>query len=122
MAAPEPLRRPAVPSITPGTFKIPQIYSNSYRNPAELPEGGVVVIGSGPSGMQIADELLRAGRRDFRSVGPHNRPPRRDRGVDHVWWLGVFGKWDAQRVEKGKEPVTIALSGANGGQAVDFWN
>ncbi len=120
VAATGPFQRPAIPSIIPDKFEIPQIHSNSYRNPGQLPEGAVLVVGSGSSGVQIADELLRAGKRVFLSVGPHNRPPRRYRGVDYVWWLGVLGKWDAQYVEKGKEHVTIAVTGANGGQTVDF--
>jgi putative flavoprotein involved in K+ transport len=45
-------------------------------------------------GVQIADELNRAGKPTWLAVGPHNRPPRRYRGKDFVWWLGVLGKWD----------------------------
>ena len=56
----------------------------------------MLVVGSGSSGSQIADELLRAGRRVYLSVGPHNRPPIRYRGKDFVWWLGVLGEWDAR--------------------------
>jgi putative flavoprotein involved in K+ transport len=80
----------------------------------------VLVVGAGASGVQIADELLRAGRRVYISVGPHNRPPRRYRGRDFVWWLGVLGQWDATAVSPGTEHVTIAVSGANGGHTVDF--
>ena len=58
-----------------------QIHSNAYRNPGQLPEGAVLVVGAGSSGAQIADELLRAGRRVYLSVGPHDRPPRRYRGA-----------------------------------------
>jgi putative flavoprotein involved in K+ transport len=70
--------------------------------------------------VQIADELLRAGRRVWLSVGPHDRPPRRYRGRDFVWWLGVLGKWDAAMPPAGTEHVTISVSGAYGGQTVDF--
>ena len=63
---------------------------------------------------------LRAGRRVYLSVGPHNRPPRRYRGRDFVWWLGVLGEWDAKVVAPGTEHVTIAVSGAHGGHTVDF--
>jgi putative flavoprotein involved in K+ transport len=61
----------------------------------------------------------RAGRRVYLSVGAHNRPPRRYRGRDFVWWLGVLGEWDA-KVAPGTEHVTIAVSGARGGHTVDF--
>jgi len=97
-----------------------QIHSASYRNPGLLPEGAVLVVGAGSSGAQIADELQRAGRRVFLAVGPHNRPPRRYRGRDFCWWLGVLGKWDVKTRTPGMEHVTIAVSGAHGGQTVDF--
>ena len=70
--------------------------------------------------MQIADELARAGRRVYLAVGPHNRPPRRYRGRDFVWWLGALGEWDTKTVAPGTEHVTIAVSGARGGHTVDF--
>jgi len=80
----------------------------------------VLVVGAGSSGVQIADELLRAGKRVYLSVGPHDRPPRSYRGRDFVWWLGVLGKWDAEAVESGMEHVTISVSGAYGGHTIDF--
>jgi putative flavoprotein involved in K+ transport len=70
--------------------------------------------------VQIADELQRAGKRVYLSVGPHDRPPRRYRARDFCWWLGVLGMWDAAAPAEGKEHVTIAVSGADGGQTVDF--
>jgi putative flavoprotein involved in K+ transport len=97
-----------------------QIHSNAYRNPDQLPEGAVLVVGAGSSGVQIADELLRAGKRVYLSVGPHDRPPRSYRERDFVWWLGVLGKWDAETPEPGTEHVTISVSGAYGGQTVDL--
>ena len=80
----------------------------------------MLVVGAGSSGAQIADELLRAGKRVHLSVGPHDLPPRSYRGRDFVWWLGVLGKWDAAALEPGMEHVTIAVSGARGGHTVDF--
>ena len=115
-----PFQRPVVPAAVPAGTGIAQIHSAAYRNPGQLPEGAVLVIGGGSSGVQIADELVRAGRRVYLSVGPHNRPPRRYRERDFVWWLGVFGEWDAKVVAPGTEHVTIAVSGANGGHTVDF--
>jgi putative flavoprotein involved in K+ transport len=106
--------------VIPDEAGIFQIHSNAYRNPDQLPEGAVLVVGAGSSGGQIADELLRAGRKVYLSVGPHGRPPRAYRGRDFVWWLGVLGKWDLAAPAPGTEHVTISVSGAHGGQTVDF--
>ncbi|MGI9351161.1 MAG: flavin-containing monooxygenase [Rhizobiaceae bacterium] len=111
---------PVVPPIVPNDTDIFQIHSFDYRNPQQLPEGAVLVVGAGSSGAQIADELLNSGRQVYLSVGPHDRPPRSYRGRDNVWWLGVLGKWDDAAVEPGTEHVTISVSGARGGHTVDF--
>ena len=115
-----PFQRPLVPTAVPVIDGMRQIHSSAYRNPGQLSEGAVLVIGAGSSGVQIADELARAGRRVYLSVGPHNRPPRRYRGRDFVWWLGVLGEWDEKVISPGTEHVTIAVSGAHGGHTVDF--
>jgi putative flavoprotein involved in K+ transport len=120
VAATGPFQRPIIPAMVPEAVGITQIHSNAYRNPEQLPEGAVLVVGAGSSGAQIADELLRAGKSVYLSVGPHDLPPRRYRGRDFVWWLGVLGKWDAVALEPGTEHVTIAVSGAHGGHTVDF--
>jgi putative flavoprotein involved in K+ transport len=96
------------------------MHSTAYRNPAQLPEGAILVVGSGSSGTQIAEELLESGRRVYLSIGPHDRPPRAYRGRDYCWWLGVLGKWDAVAREPGREHVTIAVSGVRGGHTIDF--
>lgn len=115
-----PFQRPSIPALVPDDAGIVQLHSSAYRNPDQLPPGHVLVVGAGSSGVQIAEELLRAGRGVHLAVGPHNRPPRRYRGRDFVWWLGVLGKWDATVHEPGREHVTIAVSGARGGHTVDF--
>jgi putative flavoprotein involved in K+ transport len=120
VAATGPFQRPLIPDLVPQQAGILQIHSNAYRNPGQLPEGAVLVVGAGSSGTQIADELQRAGRRVYLSVGPHDRPPRAYRGRDFVWWLGVLGKWDGAAKEPGKGHVTISVSGAYGGQTIDF--
>lgn len=120
VAATGPFQRPIVPEMVPETAGLVQIHSSAYRNPGQLPEGAVLVVGAGSSGVQIAEELRLAGRPVFLSVGPHDRPPRSYRGRDFVWWLGALGKWDARAVEPGMEHVTIAVSGAHGGHTVDF--
>jgi putative flavoprotein involved in K+ transport len=115
-----PFQRPVIPPIVAAESGITQIHSSGYRNPAQLREGAVLVIGAGSSGVQIADELACAGRSVFLSVGQHNRPPRRYRGRDFVWWLGALGEWDAKAPSPGTQHVTIAVSGANGGHTVDL--
>ncbi len=115
-----PFQKPLIPEAVPDTAGIMQVHSSGYKNPAQLPQGAVLVVGAGASGSQIADELLRAGRKVYLSVGPHDRPPIRYRGKDFCWWLGVLGHWDAKTRKKGMEHVTIAVSGAHGGRTVDF--
>jgi putative flavoprotein involved in K+ transport len=120
VAATGPFQRPLIPPVVPHDAGPVQMHSSDYRNPDQLPDGAILVVGAGSSGVQIADELLRAGRSVYLSVGPHDRPPRRYRGRDFVWWLGVLGKWDADAPPQGAEHVTIAVSGAFGGHTVDF--
>lgn len=120
VAATGPFQKPIIPAIVPAEAGITQIHSAGYRNPGQLPAGAVLVVGAGSSGAQIADELLRAGRQVYLSVGPHDRPPRRYRGKDFCWWLGALGQWDAKTVKPGMDHVTISVSGAYGGQTIDF--
>ncbi|OBZ95547.1 FAD-dependent oxidoreductase [Pararhizobium polonicum] len=120
VAATGPFQKPNIPPVIPAASGLNQMHSSGYRNPAELADGAVLVVGAGSSGVQIAEELMRAGRKVYLSVGPHDRPPRAYRGRDFVWWLGVLGKWDAQAQAPGAEHVTIAVSGAGGGQTIDF--
>lgn len=120
VAATGPFQVPVIPPLVPGDAGILQIHSSAYRNPAQLPKGAVLVVGAGSSGVQIADELQRSGRRVYLSVGPHDRPPRAYRGRDFCWWLGVLGKWDLETPGPGTEHVTIAVSGARGGETIDF--
>jgi len=115
-----PFQRPVIPAIAPDDHRLTQLHSADYRNPAQLPDGAVLVVGAGSSGTQIADELRRAGRRVYLSVGPHDRPPRSYRKRDFCWWLGVLGEWDKEAAVPGREHVTIAVSGAYGGQTIDF--
>ncbi len=114
-----PFQKPKMPALVPESAGLVQMHSAAYRNPGQLPAGAVLVVGAGASGAQIAEELLEAGRRVYLSVGPHDRPPRRYRGRDNVWWLGVLNKWDIEAPPTTKH-VTFAVSGAHGGRTVDF--
>ncbi len=111
---------PVIPDLIPQTAGLRQIHSASYRNPEDLDPGAVLVVGAGSSGGQIADELQRSGRKVYLCVGPHDRPPRAYRGRDYCWWLGVLGLWDLPAKAPGTEHVTISVSGARGGETVDF--
>ncbi len=87
-----PFQRPMIPAagggLAPG---IVQLHSHHYRNPDQLPPGGVLLIGSGQTGVQLADELMTAGRRVAMAVGRCGRAPRRYRGKDVFWWLRQLG-------------------------------
>jgi putative flavoprotein involved in K+ transport len=130
VAATGPFQLPIIPPVLsrgiglretgPAEPGIVQMHSSLYRNPGQLPEGAVLVVGAGSSGTQIADELSRAGRRVYLSVGRHERPPRHYRGHDFCWWLGVLGLWEAPPRDASVKHVTIAVSGAYGGHTIDF--
>jgi putative flavoprotein involved in K+ transport len=74
---------------------IRQVTPCAYRAPAELPEGGVLVVGASASGLQLAEEIQQSGRQVTISVGRHTRLPRLYRGRDIMWWLdrpGLVGQ------------------------------
>jgi putative flavoprotein involved in K+ transport len=101
---------------------IHQVTANDYRNPEQLPPGAVLVVGSGASGAQIAEELYQRGRRVFLAVNRHRRVPRRYRGRDCLTWLLEFGAYET-RVEDlpgGKTEPTILVTGVNGGHDMDL--
>jgi putative flavoprotein involved in K+ transport len=80
-------RTPIIPPFAgAGATAIQQLPSSRYRNPDGLPAGAVLVVGTGQSGIKIAEELLAAGRRVYLSVGRVGRTPRRYRGRDSMWW------------------------------------
>src|SRR6476660_3479031 len=72
-----------------------------YRNPSQLPDGGVLVVGASASGVQIAEELHRSGRPVTLAVGEHVRMPRTYRGKDILWWMDASGLLDERYDEIG---------------------
>ena len=71
-----------------------QMHTSEYRNPQTLPSGAVLVVGTGQSGCQIAEELHESGRQVYLSTSSCGRVPRRYRGKDSTWWLARLGFYD----------------------------
>jgi putative flavoprotein involved in K+ transport len=80
--------KPKIPPAAGGlAARLTQLHAHHYRNPSQLPPGGVLIVGSGQTGVQLAEELREAGRAVVLSVGRCGRSPRRYRGFDIFWWL-----------------------------------
>ncbi|MBR1287410.1 NAD(P)-binding domain-containing protein [Bradyrhizobium sp. AUGA SZCCT0177] len=114
-----PYQQPLMPDLL-RDHPVFQVHASSYRNPGQLPPGAVLVVGAGASGAQIADELHRAGRRVFLSVGQHTRMPRRYRGQDLTWWFGALRLFDMTAEQRGPIRVNPSITGAYGGYTIDF--
>ena len=113
--------------VATGPFHVPEdhlqvgsaalhLHSSQYRNPQRLPPGAVMVVGSGNSGAQIAEELCSAGRRVYLSVSKHRRIPRRYRGKDYGWWYFALGDADTtvdQRQEAQPSPLITGVGGGH---------
>jgi putative flavoprotein involved in K+ transport len=102
-----------------------QIDSMQYRNPEQLPEGGVLVVGASATGVQLADELRLSGREVTLSVGRHIRLPRRYRGRDILYWLDKMGSLDRPRsdVDGDKEAIqepSLQLVGRQNDESIDL--
>lgn len=88
-------QKPKIPSFSQQiTPDITQIHSSRYRNPDDLPEGGVLVVGSGQSGCQITEEVYQSGKRVYLCTSSVGRAPRRYRGKDFIFWLEKLGVVD----------------------------
>ncbi len=101
-----------------------QLHSEQYRNPAALPAGAVLVVGSGQSGCQIAEELSHSGRQVFLCVGGAGRAPRRYRGKDTYTWLALAGFFDrppaALPSPRARFAANPHVSGAGGGHDLNL--
>ena len=118
---PVPINAPLVPDLS-RELPVFQVHASHYRNPEQLPPGAVLVAGAGASGAQIAEELQRAGRRVYLSVGRHRRMPRRYRGRDFIWWLAAMRIDHITPEERGPARLGPVISGAYGGHTIDFRN
>jgi putative flavoprotein involved in K+ transport len=117
------------PRRHPMALKLPasvlQLDARDYRNPDQLPPGPVLVIGSGQSGCQIAEDLFLAGRPVHLSVGSAPRSPRRYRGKDVVDWLDRMGYY-AMPIDQHPDPKAVRtktnhyLTGRDGGREIDL--
>jgi putative flavoprotein involved in K+ transport len=83
---------PALRSAVPSSVEC--VSALDYRNPGQLPDGGVLVVGASATGVQLADEIRRSGRHVMLAVGEHVRLPRMYRGRDVLWWMDVSGVWN----------------------------
>lgn len=118
-----PFQRPRIPSLASELpAHITQMDPTRYRNPAGLPPGSVLMIGAGASGIQIAEELIGAGRTVFLAASRHRRIPRRFRGRDVYWWLDRMGRFE-QTIDTFPDrrwPPHTAVTGVNGGYDIDL--
>ncbi|ELS31643.1 MULTISPECIES: MSMEG_0569 family flavin-dependent oxidoreductase [Pseudanabaena] len=102
-----------------------QVHSSKYKNPESLPDGAVLVTGTGQSGCQIAEDLHLAGRKVHLSVGSAPRSPRRYRGKDAVEWLDMMGYYELSidrhpQKEKVRNKANHYLTGRDGGREIDL--
>jgi putative flavoprotein involved in K+ transport len=121
-----PGSRPVVPApLAQLPSQVTVLPALAYRRPSDLPAGAVLVVGASSSGVQIADELSRAGRRVLLAVGRHTRLPRRYRGMDIYWWLHRTGRLDRRVTEladprSGRHEPSLQLVGREQARAVDL--
>ena len=116
------------PRIPPFGANLPeeirQLHSGEYRNPAALPPGAVLVVGSAQSGSQIAEELYQSGRKVYLCVSSAGRGPRRYRGKDIVWWLSKMGFFertvDQLPAPQAKFAASVQASGKDGGHTINL--
>jgi putative flavoprotein involved in K+ transport len=102
-----------------------QLHSSNYKNSQQLPEGDVLVVGTGQSGCQIAEDLHLAGKRVHLCVGSAPRSPRRYRGKDVVEWLDKMGYYDLPidehpQKERVRTKANHYVTGRDGGREIDL--
>jgi putative flavoprotein involved in K+ transport len=117
-----PLHLPRIPTFAASMpAQLFQVHSRDYRNPSQLPAGAVLVVGSGASGCQIAEELHQAGRKVYLSTGRFHKTPRRYRGRDIYWWFEVLGIWHRPlALQPEVRDLRSVVTGAGGGHDIDL--
>ena len=98
---------------------------HQYRNPGQLREGGVLVVGASATGVQLAEEIQRSGRPVTLAVGEHIRVPRRYRGRDIQWWMDAAGILDLRHDEvddlgRVRDVPSLQLTGNDEGRMLDL--
>ena len=96
-----------------------------YRNPHQLEEGGVLVVGASATGTQLADEIHRSGRPVTLAVGEHVRVPRIYRGKDIQWWMDVTGLHDERYdqlddIDRARRVPSFQLAGSPERKTLDL--
>src|SRR5690606_16080352 len=117
-------QKPKLPPFAANlSHDITQLHSSAYRNPESVPQGAVLIVGTGQSGCQIAEELYLHGRKVFLCTGSAGRAPRRYRGKDIIEWLNLLGFFDLTPEQlppgMGKFEGIPHLSGANCGHTLN---
>lgn len=118
--------RPLVPELGRSlNGGVVQMVPTAYRNPAQLPAGGVLIVGASATGIQLADEIQRSGRQVTLAVGRHIRLPRRYRGRDIMWWLDTVGILDETvddvfSVESSRSQPSLQLVGRPDHSSLDL--
>ena len=117
-----PIEPPYAKNLSPDIL---QMHSVDYRNPDQFPDGGVLIVGTGQSGVQLMEDFTRAGREVHLAVGPAPRSPRRYRGRDATDWLYDAGHY-AVTIDRHPDPVKALtqtnhyMSGRDGGKEIDL--
>lgn len=101
-----------------------QVASSEYKNPQQMPAGGVLVVGASASGVQLADEMRRSGREVVIAVGSHTRLPRQYRGHDIMYWLDRLGSLDRPASDipdpKDRHEPSLQLVGRDTHESLDL--
>ena len=117
--------RPKLPRASASVpVNLCQLHSSQYRRPQRLPSGAVLVVGSGQSGSQIAEELHQSGRQVYICVSRCGRSPRRYRGKDVMWWVDQMGGYDRTLDQLPSPAARFTchpdLSGKDGGHEINL--
>jgi putative flavoprotein involved in K+ transport len=114
---------PEVAKVVPST--IATVTSMTYRNPDQLPDGGVLVVGASATGTQLAEEIHRSGRPVTIAVGEHIRAPRVYRGRDIQWWMDAAGiqsqRYDeVDDINRARRVPSLQLTGSDKRATLDL--